>query len=227
MIPKNTAKIIRLLLRRTDRIGLNINQIAKACEISVGSAFKILKSLENDRLASCQKIGNGSFYSLDLGNKEAVKICELLLLEERRNLKGYARLYAKDIETFGKAKMIVLFGSVLRGNRFNDVDALFVTERAKEAADFCDSLSAARTKVISPLIIPIYDLIREMKKGGGVVGSIVKEGVIIKGEDSFVEAIRDGRKDHSIGMVPEEGKKAAKDQARPTRGRKTHQKSGS
>lgn len=225
MIPKNTAKIIRLLLRRTDRIGLNINQIAKACEISVGSAFKILKSLENDKLAACQKIGNGSFYTLDLDNKEAVKVCELLLLEERRNLTGYVRLYAKDVEAFDKAKMVILFGSVLRGNKFNDVDVLFVTGRAKEAADFCDSLSAKRTKIIAPLIIPIYDLIREMKKGGGVVGSIVKEGVIIKGEDAFVEAIRDGRNDRSIGMVPDEREKAAKDQARPTRGRKTHQKS--
>lgn len=194
MIPKNTAKIIRLLLRRTDRIGLNINQIAKACEISVGSAFKILKSLEKDKLAACRKIGNGSFYTLDLDNKEAVKVCELLLLEEKRNLKGYARLYAKDAEAFDKAKMIVLFGSVLRGNKFNDVDVLFVTDRAKEAADFCDSLSAKRTQIISPLIIPIYDLIREIKRGNPSLASIVKEGVVLKGEGAFVEVIKDDRR---------------------------------
>ena len=46
MIPKNTAKIMRFLLRNTEKIGYNINQIAKSVKISVGSSFKILRDLE-------------------------------------------------------------------------------------------------------------------------------------------------------------------------------------
>src|SRR3989344_3439385 len=56
MISKNTAKLIRYLLRNIEKYGHNINKIAKSIDISVGSSFKILKDLEKSKLSSYAKL---------------------------------------------------------------------------------------------------------------------------------------------------------------------------
>ncbi|MBI5398654.1 hypothetical protein HZB03_04285, partial [Candidatus Woesearchaeota archaeon] len=164
MIPKNTAKVIRFLSRNIDKFGYNINQIAKLNEVSVGSAFKILKELERDRLIIKNEISNASHYKLNFNNPETTKLCELLLLAERRTLKGYAKVYADEIVKFKDAEMIIIFGSVLKGKEFNDVDVLFITNQTKKLNNFCLEISKVRTKPVVPLIMKQEDLIKAMKQ---------------------------------------------------------------
>src|SRR3989344_9520757 len=190
MIPKNTAKLVRFLLRNIERYCYNINQIAKYLKISVGSSFKILKDLEKNKIVTAQTIGNAVNYNLNFDNPEAVKLCELLLLEEKRQLSGYAKLYSESIQEFENAELIILFGSILTKKEFNDVDVLFVTNKSKEVLGFCLELSKMRTKPIIPLILKKEDLIEELKKRREALLSLIKEGVILKGESVFIEVIK-------------------------------------
>lgn len=194
MIPKNTAKLVRFLLRNIEKTGYNINQIAKFLKISVGSSFKILKELEKNKMVLAQTIGNAIYYNLNFNNPEAVKLCELLILEEKRHLAGYAKLYSESIEEFEEAELIILFGSVLTKKEFNDVDVLFITNKPKEVNNFCLELSKIRTKPIVPLILKKEDLIKELKTGKEAILSLVKEGVILKGESVFVGVIKNAKK---------------------------------
>ncbi len=194
MIPKNTAKLMRFLLRNIEKNGYNINQIAKFLKISVGSSFKILKDLERRKIATTQTIGNATHFNLDLNNPETVKLCELLLLEERRQLTGYAKIYGELIQNFRDAELIVLFGSILTKREFNDVDVLFVTNKAKEASDFCLEASKIRTKPIVPLILKKGDLVRELKNRREAVTSLIREGAVLKGESAFIEVIKNAKK---------------------------------
>lgn len=194
MIPKNTAKLIRFLLRNIEKYGYNINQIAKFLKISVGSSFKILKDLERNKIVTAQNIGNAVNYNLNLDNPETVKLCELLILEEKRQLSGYAKLYSESLQEFEKAELIILFGSILTKKEFNDVDVLFVTNKSKEVNDFCLELSKIRTKPIVPLILKKEDLIKEIKNRKEAILSLIKEGVVIKGESVFVEIIKNVKK---------------------------------
>ncbi len=191
MIPKNTAKIIMLLLRNLNT--LNLSEITKKLNISLGSASKILNRLEEMGIVQSKSIGNAKYFNLNLHNPEAVKICELLLLEEKRQLKGYARLYSQDLEKFEGAELIILFGSILRGDNFNDVDVLFVTPKVKKVSDFCLELSKVRTKPVVPLILRKEDFVKEIKEKKEVILSIIREGVILKGEDTFIEAIKNAK----------------------------------
>src|SRR3989344_6227774 len=111
MIPKNTKKIILYLLKNLELV--NINQISKLLDISVGSSFKILKELEKNNIAIASTLGNAKFYQINLKNEETIKWCEILLSEERRTLKGYSKIYAEEIQKFEHAELIILFGSVL------------------------------------------------------------------------------------------------------------------
>jgi len=161
MIPKNTKKIISYLLRNMEL--LNINQISRNLGVSVGSVFKILKSLENKRVVVCSNLGNAKFYNLNLKNEEARKLSELILLDEKENLSGYSKLYADELQNFAGAEMILLFGSVLKEKKFNDVDVLFLSNKPKEVTKFCLELSQIKTKPIVPLILTKKDLIKEIK----------------------------------------------------------------
>ena len=191
MMPKNTAKIMRFLLRSAEL--RNINQIAKDVKISIGSAFKILKDLEKGRIVTAQNMGNAIYYTLNLDNPEAAKLCEILLMEEKRKLTGYAKLYAESLQEFSKAELIVLFGSVLSKKEFNDIDALFVSNNVKEVNAFCLEISKIRTKPVVPLILKKNDLIKELKNKKEAIMSIIREGVVLKGESVFVDVIKNGK----------------------------------
>jgi len=190
MIPKNTEKIVLFLLKNIDELGYNINQISKLNNISVGSAFKILKEFEKNKILLKKEINNASHYKLNLNNYETVKLCELLILGEKRNLKGYAKVYADEILKFEQADFIILFGSILKGNDFNDVDVLFVTNQVKKVNDFCLEISKVRTKPVVPLILKKNDLIKEIRQKKESILDIVKKGVILKGESVFMEVIK-------------------------------------
>jgi len=188
MISKNPKKIILYLLRNLELS--NINQISRKLDISVGSAFKILKSLEEKNIVLPSYLGNAKYYQINLKNEEAKKLCELILLEEKRTLKGYAKLYSDELQKFNEAETIILFGSVLANKDFNDVDVLFVANKPKEVVKFCLELSKIRTKPVVPLILKRGDLIKEIRDKKEVILNIIKTGVILKGESIFVEVIQ-------------------------------------
>lgn len=188
MVPKNKKRVILHLLRNLQLE--NINQIAKRLDISVGSAFKILKELEKNNLVSSLSLGNAKFYKLNFNNDETIHWCEIFLSEERRSLKGYSKLYAEEIQKFEHATPILLFGSILNGYKFNDVDVLFITNKPKEVNEFCLNLSKIRTKPVIPLILKKEDLINEINNKKESILSIVKTGVVLKGESQFIEILR-------------------------------------
>ena len=188
MIPKNTIKIIRYLLRNFEL--RNINQISKELNISLGSTFKILKDLEKNEIVLLKKLGNANYYILNLKNQETNRLCELILLEEKRNLKGYAKIYSGEIKNFKNADLIILFGSILKNKQFNDVDVLFVTNKIKEVNKFCLEISKIRTKPITPLILKKSDLVKEIDNRKESILEIIKTGIVLKGESVFLEVIK-------------------------------------
>ena len=188
MIPKNTIKIIRYLLRNFEL--RNINQISKELNISLGSTFKILKDLEKNEIVLLKKLGNANYYILNLKNQETNRLCELILLEEKRNLKSYAKIYSDEIKNFKNADLIILFGSILKNKQFNDVDVLFVTNKIKEVNKFCLEISKIRTKPITPLILKKSDLVKEIDNRKESILEIIKTGIVLKGESVFLEVIK-------------------------------------
>lgn len=188
MIQKNNKKILRFLIRNFEPI--NINQLSRNLKISIGSVFKILNSLEDKKIVSHNSLGNAKYYKINLNNTEAFALSELLLLEERREIKGYSRIYAEEISKFNKAELIILFGSVLENKSFNDVDVLFVTNRTKEVTKFCLEISKLKTKPVVPLILSKKDLVEKLKKGDNLIINIFKLGVVLSGEKSYLEVIK-------------------------------------
>ena len=195
MLSNNTSKIINFLIRNLELY--NINQIARALNLSVGSVHKILKTLEKRNIVNIKELGNAIYYSINLNNNEAVKLSELVSIEGKNNIlreNKIANIYAQDLVKFD-AKLIILFGSILtKKNEAKDIDVLFIIkhkEQVSEINNFCLEISKIRTKKINPLIMLEQDFVNNLKDKNKAVQDLIKNGIILKGEEIFIRAIKD------------------------------------
>ncbi len=194
MFSKNTLKVVEFLLRNIVE-QYNINQIAREVEISPGGSYKILKNLEGRGIVASKKLGNAIYYTLDLGSKETQSLCELVLIENRKEVldsNPYAKVYAGDVKDAEKfASILILFGSILETKKFRDVDVLFVVKKKDvgKVNDFCLKLSSVRPKQITPLMMTEGDLKNNIKNKDKVVLDILRKGVVLHGEDGLIKLI--------------------------------------
>jgi predicted nucleotidyltransferase len=193
MISKITKLIIGFLLRRIYEVGYNVNQLARELGISVSRAHEIVTDLKSRSMLRVINLKTAIYYSLDLTNPDTRDLCKILIREEQRDLKPIIRTYAEELKKFEDSLFTVIFGSILRKSDFRDVDVLFITDNVKDVNTFCISLSKIRVKPVDPLIMTKKDFISNIKKKDGVVLDILKNGKVIKGEDYFVEALKDGQ----------------------------------
>ena len=195
MLPANLTKIIEFVFRNIPN-KFNVNQLSRILKISVGSAYKILKSLEEKNIVTSRKIGNGIYYALNLGNKETENIVELVLIDSRNDSlakNSLASIYAKDLrETEKFSKAVILFGSIIERKDANDVDVLFIINKGKTKAveDFCLKLSNLRPKMVNPLSMTTADFRKNVKKQDKVVMDILKNGIILFGEDEIIKTLK-------------------------------------
>jgi|GEM_PF-915380 len=194
LLTKNTCKILNFLLRNSELY--NINQISRMLGMSIGSVHKILKDLEKRNIILSRELGNALYYALNFDSNEALKLGEIILIEEKSNfLKNnkVGKVYASDLEK-GDADCIVLFGSILtKSKEARDIDVLFIVkneEGVREVHKFCLEISKIRTKKINPLIMLEQDLISNMKKKNKAMLDLIKNGVILKGEEVFIKIIK-------------------------------------
>ena len=199
ILSKNTLKIMNFLIRNLEQY--NINQISKMLNLSVGSVHKILKTLEHRNIVNVKELGNAIYYGLNFNNNEALKISELVLIEDKNNIlkeNKTANIYAQDLSKFD-SKLTILFGSILtKKDEAKDVDVLFIIKnekQIKEVNKFCLEMSKIRTKKVNHLIMLKEDFIKNLINKNKAIIDLIKNGVTIKGEEVFIKAIKNARKE--------------------------------
>jgi predicted nucleotidyltransferase len=115
-------------------------------------------------------------------------------MEEKEKLESYASLYAKDLEAYAGAEMILLFGSLINSTTFNDIDVLFIAKDHEKVLRFCQELTVIRSKPFNPLIVSKTDVITALKQRKPAMVSAFQNGIVIKGEKTFIEVIAHARK---------------------------------
>lgn len=194
LVSKNTRLIIDFLLLNFSE-KYNINRMAEKLGISVSDTHRVLKKLEKAGIVSCEKIGNGLFYELNLESRDARKIAELVITQ--RDMNSYAKVYAEDLEGLREyCKACILFGSILvKGEKARDIDVFVVTDKnkVKRVEDFCLELSTRKGRIIQPLLHTEKDVVDNLRRKDEVVLRILREGALLWGEEIIVEAIRHGK----------------------------------
>lgn len=192
-ITDNEMKFI-LTIFKNPKVRYNSNNISKILGISRMGCLKIAKKLERGGIIILKQLGKANFFSLDL-NKDYVKhYVSFLLKREAEQSAPYVRVWINNLrDKITKARVIILFGSVLRKEKeANDIDVMFVTKQKdfKKLKKEVEKVNMISHKSIHPIYQTIKDLKNNIKKSDAVVLNIIK-GVVVSGAEELVEIIKD------------------------------------
>ena len=190
----NEARTMDFLIRNFS-IDYNINQLARALGISPGGMFKILRKLGKQGFLAEKKAGNNVFYKINYGSSDALDASKFAMAEKA--LTPYVRVWVKDLEpVIEQTDIALLFGSVLnKGREAGDIDILLVFDRKtlKNVEGAIEKLSRIKPKKVHAVYQTKDDLIENIKNRDKAILEEIRTGVILKGRDLLVEAIKHGQ----------------------------------
>jgi len=180
-------KAIVLLLTKDFTADYNARSLSKHVGMSSRGALKALKFLEQNEIVKGKRIGNAIIYKLAF-NEYTGELASLFLFEEAR---AKAPRWVNEFEKFKKADVLILFGSVLRTNKHNDIDLLILVEEKNYRA--LDEQVLEKNALLVRPIHPIWqvraDLEKNLRKKDPVVLEIIKTGLVLKGQRIIVEVL--------------------------------------
>jgi len=192
-ITDNEMKLM-LTIFKNPRIEYNSNNISKVLGISRMGCLKIAKKLERERIIILKQMGKAKFFSLDLSKDYVKNYVSFLLKREAEQSTSYVRVWVNELRNkITKAKIIILFGSVLKKEKeANDIDVMFVTtqknfEKLKKEVESINLISYKR---IHPLYQGLQDLKDNLRKNDPVILNVIN-GIIVSGAEELVELIKD------------------------------------
>ena len=174
MFSKNTLKVIEFFARhRTEKF--NINQLARTLKISPGSSHKILKELEENTIVRYEKWGNQLFYQLNLEDKKARKLVELvLIIDKEQREKGAFR----DLEKID-ADCIVVFDKLQKSTL-----ALIIAEKILH-----EKIKAKLPANVDPIILTLDDAKEKLRSKEKTIVQLLESGIVLEGENIVVEVM--------------------------------------
>ena len=168
----------------------NANSISKILGISHVGAQKIFKRLLEEGILKDQKIGKSIIYKPKLEDDYVFKLIAFLLADEANNFRRWKEEFK---EVSKKDRIIMLFGSVLKDYaKARDIDVMIVLEKKgyKEVVKIIKKKQELLPKKIHSIELTADDLIKNIKKRKEAIIDIVKNAVILYGQDKYVEIIK-------------------------------------
>jgi len=168
----------------------NSNSISKVLGISHVGAQKIFKRLLNGDLLASKKIGRSITYKLKLDDDYVSKLIAFLLTDEANNLKRWKEEFK---ELFKKSRIVMMFGSAIKNySQSKDIDIMIITDKKdiKEIDDILKEKQEISPKNLHAIKLTHKDLLENLRKKNKAMVDIVKNAVVIYGQDSYVEIIK-------------------------------------
>lgn len=168
----------------------NANSISKILGMSHVGAQKIFKRLLNENSLTSKKIGKSIIYKLRLEDDYISKLIAFLLADEANNFKRWKEEF-KGL--FKKNRIVMMFGSSIKDyNKAKDIDIMIVMDKKdiKEINNILKEKQEILPKNLHAIKLTHKDLLGNLKKKNKAVIDIVKNAIIIYGQDKYVEIIK-------------------------------------
>jgi len=168
----------------------NANSISKTLGTSRVGALMLFRRLEAEGLLTSQRIGKSIVYKLRLDDDYVKKLIAFLLADEANNFKRWKEEFR---ELFRKGRIVMLFGSVLRNyDKANDIDLLVAS--AKSEKEEIDKALGKKADILPKRLHTIQltasELERNIRRKEAAALDIVKTGVVLYGQDEYVEVLK-------------------------------------
>lgn len=169
--------------------------LSKELKMSRWGTWKILKRLEKDELIVLEKIGTGKTSTqrikLNWDNILVGKILAFSLTQEALKYKRWRYDFA-NLEQ--EVDFLILYGGVLHSLKgANDIDIIGVVSKEKKLAKIEDiilKIQETQTKKIHAINFMQNEFKRELKRPNKVFVDAIKKGVVLFGQENFIEFIK-------------------------------------
>lgn len=168
----------------------NANSISKVLNISHVGAQKIFKRLLHENLVISKTIGKSITYKLNFNEAYVSQLIAFLLADEANNFKRWKEEFK---ELFKKDRIVMLFGSAIKDYAHaRDIDLMVVIEN-KEVTEVNEILKKKEEilpKKLHTIKLNHHDLLENIKKRDKTFVDIIKNAIILYGQDKHVEALK-------------------------------------
>ncbi len=192
----STEMNVLLAIVKSPELAYNANSLAAALEITAMGALKIVKRLEQESVLTPRKIGNATIYRIAVENTYARRYAAFVLACEAHHTNPAVKRWIIELRKIKNADLVVLFGSVLTKENYRDIDVLLVTDQKRflRLKKEIKELSGLTAKKIHPLYQTFDDLVENIKKRHKPILNAIK-GIVICGEEKFLEVYNESRKE--------------------------------
>ena len=180
-----------LLLFKEYTTVYNANSISKVLNISHVGAQKIFKRLLQKNLVISKTIGKSITYKLNFDEEYVRQLVSFLLADEANTFKRWKEEFE---ELFKKDRIIMLFGSAIKDYAHaNDIDMMVVLEnkKVKEVTTVLKKKDEILPKKLHAIKLTRPDLLENLKKKDKAFVDIIKNAIILYGQDTYVEIMKD------------------------------------
>jgi len=165
----------------------NANSISKVLNISHVGAQKLFQRLLNDNLITSKKIGKSITYRLNFDENYVSQLIAFLLADEANNFKRWKEEF-KDL--FKEGRVVMIYGSAIKDYaQARDIDIMIVMDKKdiKGINKFINEKEEILPKKIHSIKVTQQDLLENLKKRNKAMIDIVKNAIVLYGQDRYVE----------------------------------------
>jgi len=189
-LTKNEAKAILILFKEFNA-NYNANNLSKILEISHAGVQKLLKRLSNQNILIHKSIGKAIIYKINLKDDFVQKLITFLLADEAQK---YLRWKDEFKELNKNRRIVMLYGSAIK-NYVNakDIDIMVImkNEDEKEVQNILKEKEKILPKKLHAILLTKKDLLDNVNKNDKVILDIIKNAIIIYGQEHYVEVMKD------------------------------------
>ena len=164
----------------------NANSISKVLNISHVGAQKIFKRIIQENLVVSKTIGKSIIYKLNFNDDYVSQLVTFLLADEANKFKRWKEEFK---ELFKRNRIVILFGSMIKDYvHARDIDVMIVMDNKdiKEVNAILNKIEKMLPKKLHVIKLAHQDLFENLKKKDKAITDIVKNAIILYGQDKYV-----------------------------------------
>lgn len=172
----------------------NANSISKVLNISHVGAQKIFKRLRHENLVISKTIGKSITYKLNFNEAYVSQLIAFLLADEANNFKRWKEEFK---ELFKKDRVVMLFGSAIKDYAHaHDIDVMIILENKDitKVNTVLQKKEEILPKKLHAIKLSHQDLSDNLKRKDKALVDIVKNAIILYGQEKYVEILKHAQK---------------------------------
>lgn len=207
VIPAGRKKILDVFLRDPFK-EIHLREISRLAKTSLNNVNSSMRLFLKNGMFIRNEVAHSTFFKPDLTNDETVKLFEFMEVERRKIFysknKNIARLLKKYTDNVvelsnKRIQMVVLFGSVARGEWTKDSDIDILTVVSDKENEITEILNKSKADVsqlleISPICTTTKKFQEGLKAKTEFYDNLWNDRVVLYNEFLFWQLLREGSK---------------------------------